>query len=101
MTLKVQANGQITIPPRLRSKIGIKEGVVLDAKVSSGTLVLTPTAPVVEDDEYTPEQRRFIDQRLAEADEDRKNGRVYGPFTGPEAVRFLKKEIKARQKQSE
>ena len=99
MTLKVQANGQITIPPRLRSKVGIKAGVVLDAKVSSGTLILKPKDPVVEDDEYTPEQRRYIEQRFAEADEDRKNGRVYGPFTGPEAVKFLKRELKARAKQ--
>ena len=100
MTLIVQANGKITIPPRLRSKVGIKEGVVLDAKVSSGTLVLTPQAPIVEDDEYTPEQRRYIDQRFAEADEDHKNGKVYGPFTGPEAAKFLKPELKLRTKQA-
>ena len=98
MTLIVQANGKITIPPRLRSKVGIKEGVVLDAKVSSGTLVLTPKVPMVAEDEYTPAQRRFLEQRFAEADEDRKNGRVYGPFTGPEAVKFLKRELKVRSK---
>ncbi len=100
MTLIVQADGKITIPPRLRSKIGIKEGVVLDAKISSGALVLSPKAPVVEDDEYTPEQRRYIEQRFAEADEDHKNGKVHGPFTGPEAVKFLKRELKLRAKQA-
>ena len=54
--------------------------------------------PPVEDDEYTPEQRKFIDARLAEADEDVKAGRVYGPFSVEEATKFLRKELKARAK---
>ncbi len=32
------------------------------------------------DDEYTPEQRRIIDARLDESEEDLKKGRTYGPF---------------------
>jgi hypothetical protein len=48
-----------------------------------------PTA----DDEYTPEQRRVIDGRLAEA----RKGPYHGPFGAvDEAIGFLNKEIKAR-----
>jgi len=32
------------------------------------------------DTEHTPAQRRAIDARLAKADEDIREGRVYGPF---------------------
>ena len=35
-----------------------------------------PTA----DGEYTPPQRRFINARLAESEEDFKKGRTHGPF---------------------
>ena len=38
------------------------------------------------DDEYTPEQRRIIDARLAKAGEDVKHGRVYGPFNTAEEM---------------
>ncbi len=47
------------------------------------------------EDEYTPEQRRIIDARLAKADEDIKAGRVHGPFgTHAEMVEFLHREVK-------
>jgi hypothetical protein len=38
------------------------------------------------DDEYTPAQRRAIDARLAESEEDLKNGLVYGPFKNAEEM---------------
>lgn len=38
------------------------------------------------DVEYTPEQRRVIDARLAKSDEDIKHGRVYGPFNTAEEM---------------
>lgn len=61
--------GKIILPPKLtidRSKF--------------------PTA----DNEYTPEQRRFIDARLAESEDDIKRGRTFGPFdTADEVIEFL------------
>ena len=45
-----------------------------------------PTA----DDEYTPEQHRIIDARLAKSTEDIRAGRLRGPFeTHEEMVQFL------------
>jgi hypothetical protein len=42
------------------------------------------------DDEYTPEQRRIIDARLAESTEDIRAGRLHGPFeTHEEMAQFL------------
>jgi hypothetical protein len=44
----------------------------------------------IADDEYTPEQRRLIDARLALSKDDFKNGRTYGPFeTASEMIDFL------------
>jgi AbrB family looped-hinge helix DNA binding protein len=72
--------GQVTIPTRIRSRLGIADGDVLEMKVRSNCVVLTPKAPVDDDPEYTPEQRKIIDAELAKGLEDVRMGRVYGPF---------------------
>ncbi len=76
----------MTLPLRLRSAIGISEGDLVEASVQRGKIVLTPKLVIDRDDfanaddEYTPEQRRAIDARLAKSDEDIRHGRVFGPF---------------------
>ncbi len=84
--VKVQHKGQVTIPIRLRSRAGISEGDLVEASFHRGKIILTPKLMIDRskfpnaDDEYTPAQRRAIDARLAQALEDVKKGRVYGPF---------------------
>ena len=57
-----------------------------------GKIVLTPKLVIDRsefgnaDDEYTPEQRRIIDARLAKSDEDIRHGRVFGPFNTAEEM---------------
>jgi hypothetical protein len=46
--------------------------------------------------EYTAEQRRAIDARLAAA----KKSPTHGPFAAAEAIRFLKNELKLRRRKS-
>ena len=55
---------------------------MIEAAWEHGKIVLTPKLVIDRsaDDEYTPEQRRVIDARLAEGLRDIKEGRVYGPF---------------------
>ena len=84
--VKVHRKGQMTLPSAIRTAMGIAEGGLIEATIFRGKVVLTPK-PVVDrsgfpnaDDEYTPEQRRYIDARLAKSDEDIKEGRVFGPF---------------------
>jgi len=49
------------------------------------------------DDEYTPAQRRVIDARLDESEEDLKKGRTAGPFNSAnEMVVHLKGELRKR-----
>src|SRR5687768_5883662 len=98
--VKIQRKGQMTLPSRLREAIGVNEGDRLEASVHRGKIVLSPTLVIdrskfpTADDEYTPAQRRVIDARLAEAEEDIKEGRVYGPFTTHKAMMaFLHKEV--------
>jgi len=69
--------GQVTIPTRVRSRLGIVDGDVLDIKVRSNCVVLTPKSA---DDDETPEQREIINAQLAQGLEDVRMGRVYGPF---------------------
>ncbi len=40
--VKVRKNGQITIPAKIRKKLGIKEGDILEIEVVDGKIVLTP-----------------------------------------------------------
>ncbi len=49
------------------------------------------------DDEYTLDERRVIDSRLAESEEDCKTGRSFGPFDTAEAmIASMKAELKRR-----
>ena len=69
----------IVVPPAVRRKAGFKRGQEIEFKVSGGVIAIVPKLPNA-DDEYTAAERRFIDARLAKADEDVQAGRVYGPF---------------------
>jgi AbrB family looped-hinge helix DNA binding protein len=87
--------GQVTIPTRIRTRLGIADGDVLDMKVRSNCVVLTRKDDAEE--ELTPEQRRIIDAQLAEGLEDVKMGRVYGPFkTITELERSMREVARSR-----
>jgi bifunctional DNA-binding transcriptional regulator/antitoxin component of YhaV-PrlF toxin-antitoxin module len=93
MTTVVKKKTPIVIPESLRRQAGIVPGDRVEMQAVRGviTIVANPPTP---DDDYTPEQRRIINARIAEA----RKGPYYGPFeTGAEAVKFLRKEIKARK----
>ena len=80
-TLRVQANGQVTIPHQLWSKAGLAKGGLLEVKARRGRIVLTPKpglAPAAEG--YTVAQRRAINRELAKGLKDLARGRVHGPF---------------------
>jgi len=72
--VKIQRKGQVTIPTRLRAQLGLTDGDVVEARADKGRIVLTPKP--VADREYTPDQRRIIDARLAKAEADVKAGRT-------------------------
>jgi len=84
----------MTIPTGVRDALGLSDDDLVDVKLSGRRIIVTPTAVIdpsnfpAADDEYTPEQRRVIDARLAEAEK----GPYYGPFkSGDEIAAFLKK----------
>jgi AbrB family looped-hinge helix DNA binding protein len=98
-TAKIQHKGQVTIPTRVREQAGLSKGDLVEFSFQRGKIVITPKLVIDRsefpnaDDEYTPEQRRIIDAQLDKADK----GPFHGPFTANEAVKFLRKEIKARR----
>jgi bifunctional DNA-binding transcriptional regulator/antitoxin component of YhaV-PrlF toxin-antitoxin module len=85
MTIVVKKRTDLVVPTSVQRRAGIKAGDRLEFKVSGGVITIFPKRPRA-DDEYTPEQRRSIDARLARADEDIKHGRVYGPFNTAEEM---------------
>ena len=101
--VKVQHKGQVTIPTRLRRQARISEGDVVEARFHRGKIILTPKLVIDRsqfpnaDDEYTPEQRRIIDARLAESEDDLRLGRTFGPFnTAAEMIASMKEQLKKR-----
>ena len=98
MTITFKEKTELVVPPSIRRQARLKAGAQLEFKATPGIITIISKPPVAVD-EYTPEQRRIIDARLALADEDARKGRVYGPFTAKEATRFLRAELKARGKQ--
>jgi AbrB family looped-hinge helix DNA binding protein len=105
--VKVQSKGQMTIPRRVRSAVGLSDGDLVEVKAVGKKIVITPQLVIDRSkfpaaDEYTPAQRRFIDARLAKSDEDIKHGRVYGPYsTHEEFITALHREagkLRAKKK---
>jgi AbrB family looped-hinge helix DNA binding protein len=96
MTVTVKGKADLVVPPSVRRRAGIKPGDQVEFKVSGGIINIVPKLPPA-DEEYTPEQRRIIDARLAKADEDIRQGRTYGPFhTADEMIASMKAELKKR-----
>jgi AbrB family looped-hinge helix DNA binding protein len=101
--VRIHRKGQMTLPSRLRSAIGLAEGDLVEATVHRGKIVLTPKLVIDRskfpnaDDEYTPAQRRVIDTRLDESEEDLEKGRTAGPFNSAvEMIAHMKSELKKR-----
>jgi AbrB family looped-hinge helix DNA binding protein len=85
--VRIHRKGQMTLPSRLRSAVGVAEGDLVEASVQRGRIVLTPKLVT-----------HRVDRKLAKGLEDVRKGRIHGPFTAQEAGRFLKNELKARTK---
>jgi AbrB family looped-hinge helix DNA binding protein len=105
--VRINRKGQMTLPIHLRSAIGISDGDLVEASLQRGRIVLTPKVVVDRykfpnaDDEYTPAQRRVIDARLDESEEDLKKGRTAGPFrSASEMIAHMKGELKKRAKKT-
>jgi bifunctional DNA-binding transcriptional regulator/antitoxin component of YhaV-PrlF toxin-antitoxin module len=79
MTVTVKSKMPLVVPPAVRRRAGLKSGQELEFKVSGGVITILPKPPAA-DDEYTLDQRRVIDARLAEGLADIKAGRTFGPF---------------------
>ena len=95
VAIKNDNRAPLVVSAALRRKAGFKSGQELEIKASGGVITIVPKRASARD-EYTPEQRRVIDARLAKAEEDIRAGRVYGPFTAREAGEFIENLAKKR-----
>jgi|ERR1022692_2061649 AbrB family looped-hinge helix DNA binding protein len=97
--VRIQRKGQMTLPSRFRSAVGVSEGDMIEISVQRGKIVLTPKVVVDRAqipsarDEYTPAQRRAINRGIAQSEKEYKQGRSFGPFsTHEEFIASLHKE---------
>jgi AbrB family looped-hinge helix DNA binding protein len=89
--VKIKMNRQITIPKQIFDEMGLHEGEYVEVTRHKETVVVKPKKLVDPEDVLTPQQKEFIDQRLAEGLKDLEEGRVLGPFdTAKQALRALK-----------
>ena len=97
MTVTVTKNTkQLVVPLSVRRQAGIKTGDRLEFRVSPRRITIVAKPPV-EDDEYTPRQRRAIMREIKAGLEDVRKGRVFGPF---DSVDEMKASIEAYIKRS-
>src|SRR6266851_3800174 len=82
---------------------GLSKGDLVEFSLQRGKIVITPKIVIDRsqfpsaDDEYTPAQRRAIDARLAESEEDLRRGRTAGPFnTADEMIASMKEQLKKK-----
>ena len=67
----------MAIPKKLHDKLGLAPGDYLEVELRGNRLILTP--------------KQLVDERLEEAEQDIKKGRVHGPFkTAKETSRALR-----------
>jgi len=95
MRIAVKNNNKVplVVPPVVRRKAGFKSGQELEFRASGGVITILSKLPAA-DDEYTPEQRRALDARLAEGLADIESGRIYGPFnTADEMIAHIKAQL--------
>ena len=102
-TAKIQHKGQVTIPTSVRRQAGLSKGDLVNFAFRRGKIVITPRLVIDRsqfpnaDDEYTPEQRRIIDARLDESEEDLRKGHGFGPFnTAEEMIADMKARLRKR-----
>lgn len=83
---KVGSRYQVTIPLKVRKAIGLATGELMQADVGNrGTIILRRKHLV----DYDPD----LERDLAEALEEVKAGRVYGPYEAKQAIPALRKLI--------
>ena len=100
-TGKIQNKGQVTIPTSVRRHAGLSKGDLVNFAFQRGKIVITPKLVIdrskvsTADDEYTPEQRRIIDARLAKGLADIEAGRTFGPFNSiDEMIAHMKRGLR-------
>jgi AbrB family looped-hinge helix DNA binding protein len=98
--VKVQQKGQMTIPRRVRSAVGLDDGDLVEVRAVGRKIVITPQLVIDRSkfptaDDYTPAQRRAIDRGIAQSEKEYRRGKGLGPFDTHEAfIASLHREAK-------
>ena len=83
--VKIGASRQVAIPKKIHDELHLRAGDYLEIELRNGTLVLTPKTLV----------DKHLGERLSEALDDVRKGRVHGPFeSAKEAVQSLRRSYK-------
>ncbi|HXR36871.1 MAG TPA: AbrB/MazE/SpoVT family DNA-binding domain-containing protein [Candidatus Binataceae bacterium] len=93
ITTKVGPKYQVTIPKAVRLALKLEAGDLLEVRVAGRGVLLKRKVLVDRDPD--------LEHALAEADEDLKAGRVYGPFDGAQAaIKGLRRAVKEERRRA-
>ena len=76
----------MVIPRGICEALGLEVGDYGEVQRVKGTVVITPRKLVDAEEVLTSEQKASIDARLAEAEEETKQGRMHGPFASVDTL---------------
>ncbi len=87
MTIQLKSRNKVTLPQEVVDQLGVKSGDDFLFEVRDGRLTLIPAMTVPRDEAYlfTPEWQ----ERIHEAEDDIRSGRVYEAASAEEMIRKL------------
>ena len=86
---KIGQRRQVVIPQDICEDLGLEVGDYVEVQRVTGTVVIKPQKFMDVEEVLTSEQKASIDARLAEAEEDMKQGHVHGPFARQRLHQFV------------
>lgn len=84
-TAKLSGSGQVTIPKRIREALHLEKGALLRVIMKGDYIVLIPQKLIGRDQEWFWTEEWQEGER--EAEEDIREGRLYGPFDSVEEMK--------------
>lgn len=92
MPVTLKSKTPLVVLPAIQRRAGLSRAERLEFRARGGVITITAKPPSAAS-EYTPDQRRVIDARLADA----KKGLTHVPFTAAQAARFLRDKARTKK----
>ena len=94
-SIKMGVRNQITIPFRIAKKLNLRKGALLEITEESGQIIINPQIAISREDAWFWSREWQTKER--EADEDKRHGRLRGPYRTKSQLQKILDGLKKRQ----